>query len=64
MKVSLQFLQRFSAQTGYMVPPLEKVIRLGEMAGDVAFHPFLGSVLDGTQPLLRSAETLVHRSGL
>ena len=45
MNVSLQYLQRCSAQTGYPVPPLEKVVRLGEMAGDVARHPFLGSVL-------------------
>jgi len=45
MSVSLQYLQRCSAQTGYAVLPLEKVIRLGEMAGDVARHPFLGSAL-------------------
>ena len=45
MNVSLQYLQRCSAQTGYPVPPLEKVVRLGEMAGDVARHPFLGNVL-------------------
>jgi hypothetical protein len=45
MKVSLEYLQRCSAQTGYQVPPLEKVVRLGEMAGDVERHPFLGKVL-------------------
>ena len=45
MSVSLEYLQRCSAQTGYAVLPLEKVIRLGEMAGDVARHPFLGNVL-------------------
>ena len=45
MNVSLEYLQRCSAQTGYAVLPLEKVIRLGEMAGDVARHPFLGNVL-------------------
>lgn len=45
MNVSLEYLERCSAQTGYPVPPLEKVVRLGEMAGDVARHPFLGSVL-------------------
>jgi hypothetical protein len=45
MSASLKYLERCSAQTGYQVPPLEKVVRLGEMAGDVARHPFLGSVL-------------------
>ena len=45
MNVSLEYLQRCSAQTGYQVPPLEKVVRLGEMAGDVERHPFLGKVL-------------------
>jgi predicted nucleotidyltransferase component of viral defense system len=45
MSVSLEYLQRCSAQTGYTVLALEKVVRLGEMAGDVARHPFLGSVL-------------------
>ena len=45
MNVSLEYLQSCSAQTGYAVLPLEKVIRLGEMAGDVARHPFLGNVL-------------------
>ena len=45
MNVSLQYLRRCSAQTGYPVPPLEKVVRLGGMAGDVARHPFLGRVL-------------------
>lgn len=46
MSVSLKYLQRCSAQTGYPVPLLEKVIRLGEVAGDVVRHPFLGSVLN------------------
>jgi len=45
MSVSLKYLQRCSAQTGYPVPPLEKVVRLGEMARDIARHPFLGNVL-------------------
>ena len=45
MNVSLEYLQRCAAQTGYRVEPLEKVVRLGGMAGDVARHPFLGSVL-------------------
>ncbi|MCJ7595848.1 MAG: nucleotidyl transferase AbiEii/AbiGii toxin family protein, partial [Desulfobacterales bacterium] len=45
MSVSLEYLQRCSIQTGYQVRPLEKVVRLGEMAGEVARHPFLRSVL-------------------
>ena len=45
MSVSLEYLQRCAAQTGYQVGPLEKVVRLGGMAGDVARHPLLGSVL-------------------
>jgi len=45
MNVSLEYLQRCAAQTGYRVEPLEKVVRLGGMAADVARHPFLGSVL-------------------
>ena len=45
MNVSLEYLQRCAAQTGYQAGPLEKVIRLGDMAGDVARHPLLGSVL-------------------
>jgi hypothetical protein len=65
MNVSLEYLERCTAQTGYLVSPLEKVIRLGEVAGDIARHPFLGSVLvlkggDGTQPLLRSAKAVVR----
>ena len=45
MSVSLEYLQHCSVQTGYGIGPLEKVVRLGEMAGDVTRHPFLGSVL-------------------
>ena len=45
MNVSLEYLQRCADQTGYRVEPLEKVVRLGGMAADVARHPFLGSVL-------------------
>ena len=36
MNVSLEYLQRCAAQTGYRVEPLEKVVRLGGMAADVA----------------------------
>jgi hypothetical protein len=45
MSVSLEYLQRCAAQTGFRVETLEKVVRLGVMAADVARHPFLGSVL-------------------
>jgi hypothetical protein len=45
MNVSLKYLQDCSAQTGYRIDPLEKVVRLGEMAADVTRHPLLGSVL-------------------
>ena len=45
MSVSLQFLQRCAAETGHRPDALEKVIRLGELAGDVGRHPFLGTVL-------------------
>ena len=45
MSVSLEYLQRCSAQTGYAVGPLEKVIRLGEMAGEITRHPLLGRVM-------------------
>ena len=33
MNVSLEYLKRCSSQTGYPVLPLEKVVRMGEMAG-------------------------------
>ena len=45
MSPSLEYLERCAAETGFQVTPLEKVVRLGEMAADVARHPFLGSVL-------------------
>ena len=45
MSVSLEYLQRCSATTGYAMGPLEKVIRLGEIAADISRHPFLGNVL-------------------
>lgn len=45
MNVSLEYLQRCSAQTGYRVEQLEKLVRLGGMAADVTRHPFLGAVL-------------------
>jgi len=45
MSVSLQFLERSAAQTGFQPAALEKVIRLGELAADVGRHPFLRNVL-------------------
>ena len=45
MSVSLEYLELCSAQTGYAIIPLEKVVRLGEIAADIARHPFLGKVL-------------------
>lgn len=43
MNVSLAYLQHCAAQTGYRVEALEKVVRLGFMAPDVARHPLLVS---------------------
>lgn len=45
MKLSLEYLKRCSAETGHQVAALEKVVRLGELAGDIARHPLLGNAL-------------------
>jgi len=45
MSVSLEYLERCSAETGFQIAALEKVVRLGEMAGEVTRHPLLGRVL-------------------
>ena len=45
MSVSFEFLQSCSVQTGYAIGPLEEVVRLGEIAADIARHPFLGRAL-------------------
>lgn len=45
MRASLGFLERCSADTGFQVSALEKVVRLGELAGDLARHQLLGSAL-------------------
>ena len=45
MRPSLEYLERCAGQTGYQVSALEKVVRLGELAGDIARHPFLGKAL-------------------
>jgi hypothetical protein len=45
MSPSLEYLERCAATTGFQVTPLEKVVRLGALAADVARHPFLGKLL-------------------
>ena len=35
MSVSLQFLERASAETGFQQVALEKVVRLGELAAEI-----------------------------
>jgi len=45
MSVSLAFLERAAAETGFRPVALEKVVRLGELARDIARHPLLGEVL-------------------
>lgn len=41
MNLSMDFVDRCAAGTGYLPSPLEKVARLGEMAADIARHPLL-----------------------
>jgi len=45
MRTSFEFLERTSSETGYQISPLEKVVLLGELAGDIDRHPLLGEVL-------------------
>jgi len=45
LPASVEFLGRAAAETGFQVEALEKVIRLGELAADVARHPLLGPAL-------------------
>lgn len=45
MSPSLEYLERCAAESGYRVEALEKVARLGELAADIARHPFLGPAL-------------------
>jgi predicted nucleotidyltransferase component of viral defense system len=45
VSLSLEFLERSAAETGFRVSVLEKVARLGELAADIGRHPFLGSAL-------------------
>jgi len=41
MRPSRTFLEQASADTGYQVSSLEKVVLLGDIAGDIARHPLL-----------------------
>ena len=41
MVLSAGYLHRCAADTGFSVATLEKVARLGEVAGDISRHPFL-----------------------
>lgn len=45
MTVSLEYLERCSAETGFPVSGLEKVVRLGEMAAEVGRSPVLSDAL-------------------
>lgn len=45
MIVSLEYLERCSAESNFQIAALEKVVRLGEVAAEIARHPFLGRVL-------------------
>jgi predicted nucleotidyltransferase component of viral defense system len=45
MSLSLAYLENCSAETGYQVVPLEKVVRLGELAADINRHPLLSKAL-------------------
>jgi hypothetical protein len=45
MSVSADYLLQCSAETRFPASTLERVVRLGELAGDVARHPVLGEAL-------------------
>lgn len=45
MNRSRAWFEWAARETGYRADTLEKVVRLGELAGEVARHPLLGSVL-------------------
>ena len=45
MSPNMEFLKRFSIETGYRADILEKVIRLGKFADETSKHPFLGQAL-------------------
>jgi predicted nucleotidyltransferase component of viral defense system len=45
MNISLEYLERCAADSGFQIGPLEKVARLGELASNIARHPVLGKSL-------------------
>jgi predicted nucleotidyltransferase component of viral defense system len=45
MNLSREYFEQCSAETGFQVGALEKVVRLGEFAYQVGIHSFLGKVL-------------------
>jgi predicted nucleotidyltransferase component of viral defense system len=45
VNLSLEFLERCASESGFQVSALEKVGRLGDLAGDIMRHPFLGKAL-------------------
>ena len=45
MSISLAYLQYCAQSSGYAIGPSEKVVRLGEIAAEMARHPLLGQVL-------------------
>lgn len=45
MNLSREFLDHCAVETGFLHESLEKVIRLGEVAGDIAHHPLLNGTL-------------------
>jgi hypothetical protein len=53
MSVSADYLLRCSAETGFQADTLERVVRLAELAAEIARHPRLGTalILKGGTPL-------------
>lgn len=45
MSVSLEYIERCAAETGFAAATIEKVTRLGEIASAIARHPLLGDAL-------------------
>lgn len=45
MSLSFEYLERCATESGFTVSTLEKVARLGELAGDIGRHAFLKEVL-------------------
>lgn len=45
MSVSREYLERCANDTGFQVAALEKVVRLGDLAGDIGRHPLLRDAL-------------------